>query len=564
MPPLLGGRYRLDKLIGGGGMGEVWQAHDSVLDRTVAIKIIRPHLAGDESVRARLRIEAQLTGKLHHPGIVDVFDYGEDEEDGKPVPFLVMPLIDGAPLSAVLAERGPLSTGETMAIVAEIAAALHTAHDAGIVHRDLKPGNILVTPDARVMLVDFGIAHAAGGEPLTQTGALIGTADYLSPEQAGGRPATPASDLYALGIVAYICLSGNLPFHRDSDIATALAHIQADPPALPETVPDEVAVLVNALLAKDPSERPASGTVVAQHAGALATSVPSPPGHAPELGGEPTMPVAAPAPGSTLPGIVERPVSVGEHQDAATLPGVPADVWDPPTPVDPPAGGSMVADEEVGRRRSPRRMVLLSSVVLVLLAAALGWMLLGSGAETVTVPDVDGKSQSVATDLLTTAGLKVKVHKVNVADAKAGEVVRQTPEGGAEVDKDSVVTLSVATGRVPVPVDMLVGETYDEAAARLDRIGLKATAAYASSDKTIGTVIGVDPTGTAKIGSTVTLTVSNGPAVQAPTDNKDKGKAKKEGKKNKGSGSGSTPETTAPTEPAPTTTSPTTGSDTTP
>ncbi len=223
-------------------MGEVWQGHDEVLDRTVAIKIIRPNLADDENVRARLRVEAQLAGKLHHPGIVNVFDYGEDEEDGKPVPFLVMPLIDGAPLSALLAERGSLSTGETMAIVAEIASALQVAHDAGIVHRDLKPGNILVTPDGRVMLVDFGIAHAAGGEPLTQTGALIGTADYLSPEQAAGRTATPASDLYSLGVVAYTCLSGNLPFHRESDIATALAHIQADTPALPETVPGEAGV----------------------------------------------------------------------------------------------------------------------------------------------------------------------------------------------------------------------------------------------------------------------------------------------------------------------------------
>ncbi len=302
-----------------------------MLDRVVAIKIIRPHLAGDENVRARLRVEAQLAGKLHHPGIVDVFDYGEDEEDGKPVPFLVMPLIDGAPLSALLAERGPLSTGETMAIVAEIAAALHTAHEAGIVHRDLKPGNILVTPDARVMLVDFGIAHAAGGEPLTQTGALIGTADYLSPEQAAGRTATPASDLYALGVVAYICLSGNLPFHRDSDIATALAHIQADIPRCRRPCPPR---------------RPASSTRCwprtraidrlgnrrraarrrTRHVGAIASwARPGPRRRAHHAG-------RRAAPGSTLPGIVERPVSVGAHDDPATLRG-PADVWDSPTPM---------------------------------------------------------------------------------------------------------------------------------------------------------------------------------------------------------------------------------------
>jgi serine/threonine-protein kinase len=563
MPPLLGGRYRLDKLIGGGGMGEVWEAHDDVLDRSVAIKIIRPNLADDENVRARLRVEAQLAGKLHHPGIVDVFDYGEDEEDGKPVPFLVMPLIDGAPLSALLAERSPLSTGESMAIVAEVAAALQVAHEAGIVHRDLKPGNILVTPDGRVMIVDFGIAHAAGGEPLTQTGALIGTADYLSPEQAAGRTATPASDLYSLGVVAYTCLSGNLPFHRDSDIATALAHIQNDAPALPETVPQEAAALVNALLSKDPTARPASGTVVAQHAGALATSVPSPPGHAPILGGEPTMPTAAAAPGNTLPGIVERPVNVGGHDavDPATLVGAPADgIEDPATRDDIPAGGSVVAAEHEHRRRSPRRMVLLSSAVLVLLAAGLGWMLLGGGTKTVAVPNVDGKSQSAATALLEDAGLKVQVRKVNVAKAKAGEVVRQTPAAGTEVDEESVVTLSVATGRVRIPVNKLEGETYDEAKARLKKLGLKANPLYAPSNETAGTVIDVDPSDTAKIGSTVTLTVANGVVVQAPSDNQGEDK-KKEDKKNNGTGgkakkSGTaTDPATSPT-PAPVTTTP--------
>jgi beta-lactam-binding protein with PASTA domain len=555
MPPLLGGRYRLDKLIGGGGMGEVWQAHDEVLDRSVAIKIIRPHLADDQNVRARLRVEAQLAGKLHHPGIVDVFDYGEDEEDGKPVPFLVMPLIDGAPLSAVLAERGQLSTGETMAVVAEIAAALQIAHEAGIVHRDLKPGNILVTPDGRVMLVDFGIAHAAGGEPLTQTGALVGTADYLSPEQAAGRTATFASDLYSLGVVAYTCLTGNLPFHRDSDIATALAHLQADTPDLPETVPERAAALVNDLLAKNPSERPSSATAAALAAATLATSVPSPPGHAPVMDGEPTKPTAADRPESTLPGIVERPVAVGarEVHDPATLVGTTA-AGLITNADDPPNGGSVVAAEHARRGRSPRRMALLSSAVIVLVAAALGWMLLGGGADPVVVPNVKGKAQSAATATLKAHGLAVEVRKVDVANAKAGEVVRQTPQAGAQVDDGSTVTLSVATGRVRIPVDELVGATYDEAAAVLDKLGLKAAARYAPSDKTAGTVTGADPRSTAKIGSTVTLTVANGFADPAPSD--DKGKDKKEKKDNsKKPDKGTTDPTTPPAEPTPTATS---------
>ena len=564
MPPLLGGRYRLDKLIGGGGMGEVWQAHDAVLDRPVAIKIIRPHLADDENVRARLRVEAQLAGKLHHPGIVDVFDYGEDEEDGKPVPFLVMPVIDGAPLSALLAERGSLSTGETMAIVAEIAAALQVAHEAGIVHRDLKPGNILVTPDGRVMLVDFGIAHAAGGQPLTQTGALIGTADYLSPEQASGRAATFASDLYSLGVVAYTCLSGNLPFHRDSDIATALAHLQSDAPALPDTVPEEAAAVVNSLLAKEPSDRPSSATAVAVQAAALATSVPSPPGHAPELSGEPTMPDAAAVPGSTLPGIVERPVSVGEHEDdsPATLVAAPVAAPTAAPAGDHGADGSVAAAEHARRMHSRRRRRLLSSVVVVLIAAALGWTLVATGPDAVAIPNVEGKSQSAATAHLENAGLKVEVRKVNIPRAKAGEVVRQTPAAGTEVDEDTVVTLSVATGRVRIPVDKIVGATYDEAVAELDRLGLKAVPNFDVSAEPVGTVIAVDPDSTVKIGSTVTLTVAVAPTEQGngngKGENKDKDDEEDKGNKDEDGGDQDDggDETTPTPTPTQTTTSP--------
>lgn len=552
-------------------MGEVWQAHDEVLDRSVALKIIRPHLADDENVRARLRIEAQLAGKLHHPGIVDVFDYGEDEEDGKPVPYLVMPLIEGAPLSALLAERGSLSAGETMAIVAEIAAALQVAHEAGIVHRDLKPGNILVTPDNRVMLVDFGIAHAAGGEPLTQTGALIGTADYLSPEQAAGRGATAASDLYSLGIVAYTCLTGNLPFHRDSDIATALAHLQDQAAPLPETVPAAAAALVTGMLAKEPVDRPASGTVVAQQAAELATSVPAPPGHAPVMSGEPTMPTAGAVPGDTLPGIVERPVTVGasvptdpDTQPTQAVPATQATQATQLTHVDSAAAGSAVAAEH-SERRSPRRMVLLSSAFVALVAAGLAWMMLGGGAKAVAVPDVDGKSQSAATAQLEKAGLEVEVRKVNVVKAKAGEVVRQTPAAGTEADEGSVVTLSVATGRVALPVDKLVGSTYDEAEAVLKKLGLDATAVYAPSNELAGTVIEVDPSRTAKNGSTVTLTVANGIPVPETDGEKGEGKKKDKGDKdtkgNQDSGTGSDEgdaDQDEEPDPAPTTTAPTT------
>ncbi|MCW2830083.1 MAG: serine/threonine protein kinase, partial [Aeromicrobium sp.] len=481
---MLGGRYRLDTLIGGGGMGEVWRAHDDVLNRSVAVKIIRPHLAEDANVRARLRVEAQLAGSLHHPGIVDVFDYGEDEEDGRAVPYLVMPLIDGAPLSAVLADRGTLSTGETMAVVAEVAAALQTAHDAGIVHRDLKPGNILVTPDARVLLVDFGIAQASGGEPLTQTGALVGTADYLSPEQARGRPATFASDLYSLGVVAHVCLTGELPFHRDTDVATAMAHLHDDPPGLPDSAPAEVSSLVGRLLAKEPDDRPASATAVALDAAPLATSVPTSPDSAPMLDGEPTMLDAAARPQASLPGIVQRPVDVAGPTGGTSATAGPSATADTGSPTSLIAPGAVALASQGAesdkpatgvehRRDSRRRAWLLGVLALALVAGALGWLLMGGGDE-VVVPDVEGMTQRAATARLESEGLKVTVEPVDVADRREGRVAEQDPQPGARVDQGSTVTLSVATGRVRIPVDKLEGSTYDEAVRLLDDLGLKA------------------------------------------------------------------------------------------
>ncbi|AXT85412.1 serine/threonine protein kinase [Aeromicrobium sp. A1-2] len=492
MSRILIGRYRLDRLIGGGGMGEVWQAHDGVLGRTVAIKIIRRHLADDPNVRARLRVEAQLAGSLHHPGIVEVYDYGEDEQDGHSVPFIVMPLIDGAPLSALLAERGTVSTGETMAIVAEIAAALGAAHDAGIVHRDLKPGNILVTPADRVMLVDFGIAHSPGGEPLTQTGALIGTADYLSPEQAAGRSATFASDLYSLGVVAHVCLAGSAPFHRDSDIATALAHIQDEPPGLPDTTPPEAVALVLGLLAKDPADRPSSAAAVVDAARALATSVPRPPG----ASAASAVPVA----------VTDRPET---HDD--TSPGQTSVLLtsDPSRPT----GGSLIAAEH---SRVPRRLVVLSSALIVLVAVALGWLLVRDDA--VVAPDLDGTTQTVATARLKSLGLSVRVDKVDVAGHEAGEVVGQDPKPGEEIASGSTVSIQVASGRVDIPVDDLLGASYETAAARLEELGLRPARVDAPSSAPAGTVSDVAPSTTAKIGGTVTLTVA---ATAAPVTQSD-------------------------------------------
>lgn len=260
-----GGRYELDSRIAIGGMGEVWEATDHVIGRTVAIKILKDEYMGDPGFLERFRAEARHAALVNHEGIASVFDYGE--EDGSA--FLVMELVPGEALSTILEREGSLSTDKTLDIVAQTAAALQAAHAAGLVHRDIKPGNLLITPDGRVKITDFGIARIADQVPLTATGQVMGTVQYLSPEQASGHPASPATDTYSLGIVAYECLAGKRPFTGESQVAIAMAQINEQPAPLPPTVAVPVQNLVMAMIAKKPEDRPASSAAVSRAAAAL-------------------------------------------------------------------------------------------------------------------------------------------------------------------------------------------------------------------------------------------------------------------------------------------------------
>jgi serine/threonine protein kinase len=260
-----GGRYELQSRIAIGGMGEVWQATDLVIGRTVAIKILKDEYLGDPGFLERFRAEARHAALVNHEGIANVFDYGE--EDGSA--FLVMELVPGEALSAILEREHVLSTDKVLDIVAQTAAALHAAHAAGLVHRDIKPGNLLITPDGRVKITDFGIARIADQVPLTATGQVMGTVQYLSPEQASGHPASPTTDIYSLGIVAYECLAGRRPFTGESQVAIAMAQINEAPPELPVTVSEPVRNLVFACIAKNPADRPASAAHLARAAQAL-------------------------------------------------------------------------------------------------------------------------------------------------------------------------------------------------------------------------------------------------------------------------------------------------------
>jgi len=267
---LLAGRYRLTDRIAAGGMGEVWRGEDVLLNRTVAVKLLPTGRAGDEAFLARFRAEARYAASLSHPGIARVYDYGESTEFGGA--YLVMELVNGEPLSAILARAGRLSPDATLDITGQAARALDAAHQAGIVHRDIKPGNLLVSSGGITKITDFGIAtaaRAAQAAHLTETGMVMGTAMYVSPEQATGAPVDAASDIYSLGVVAYECLAGHAPFTASEPLAIAYAHKHAPVPPLPPDVPPPVCDLIYDMLAKTPAGRPASAWVVADRADML-------------------------------------------------------------------------------------------------------------------------------------------------------------------------------------------------------------------------------------------------------------------------------------------------------
>ena len=260
-----GGRYELQSRIAIGGMGEVWQATDLVIGRLVAIKILKDEYLGDPGFLERFRAEARHAALVNHEGIANVYDYGEEEGSA----YLVMELVPGEPLSAVIEREKTLSIDKVLDIIAQTSAALQAAHSAGLVHRDIKPGNMLITPEGRVKITDFGIARIADQVPLTATGQVMGTVQYLSPEQASGHPASPSTDIYSLGIVAYECLAGKRPFTGESQVAIAMAQINEEPPPLPDTIAEPVRNLVYSCIAKKPADRPASAANLARAAQAL-------------------------------------------------------------------------------------------------------------------------------------------------------------------------------------------------------------------------------------------------------------------------------------------------------
>jgi eukaryotic-like serine/threonine-protein kinase len=295
----LGGRYRLDERIASGGMGDVWRCVDDVLGRTVAVKILLPSLLEEAGFTERFRVEARTMAAINHPGVVDVYDYGSDPRAGA---YLVMEYVEGDALSRTLARVGRLTPARTMALVAQAADALHSAHEMGVVHRDVKPGNLLVRPNGTLVLTDFGIARSAGAAQLTAAGSVLGTATYISPEQAMGEQATRLSDIYALGVVAYQCLAGRRPFEGENPLEIAMRHVREAPAPLPPDIPPAVRVIVERAMAKDPAARwptaSAFAAIARRTAGDLAATAPRSGG---QVASAPVTPGQPPRPGAHGP-----------------------------------------------------------------------------------------------------------------------------------------------------------------------------------------------------------------------------------------------------------------------
>jgi serine/threonine-protein kinase len=447
---MLGRRYALLEQIGAGGYSEVWRATDMVLARPVAIKLLHLGYAQQAEALTRFRAEAQHAGGLSHENIARVYDYGEPAPPQPP--FLVMELVAGPSLAGALAS-GPLDPARSLDIVAQTASGLHAAHLAGLVHRDIKPDNLLLAPGGLVKITDFGIAYAAESAPVTGTGQLVGTPGYLAPERAMGAPATAASDLYALGVVAYECLAGAPPFTGPA-LAVALAHRERPLPPLPGWVPADVAALVRELTAKDPADRPRSAGEVARRATQMAgRPVAGATAGAGAPPGDPAFTVAEQVTG--YPAVAPGPVTAPTQDLAA-----------PPMPAHRHARGRYAVPGSWWRRLTarPGRAALPAAGVTLLIAAAflLGSLIqdgpaprastAGPGSARVTTVEVKpgpliGQPVSVAAQRLRQQGLSVRIVWRHSGEQSPGTVLSVSPVGKRAIGSLVTVTGAVAPGQ---------------------------------------------------------------------------------------------------------------------
>jgi len=485
-PRTYSGRYELTHLIARGGMAQVYRAMDRQLERPVALKVLFPELSVDRTFVERFRREAQAAANLSHPNIVPVFDWGED--DGSY--FIVMEYVEGRPLSAVLRDPQPMPPRQIATIGAGVAAALAFAHRHGVVHRDVKPGNVLITPDGDVKVTDFGIARAMNTEEsLTQTGAVMGTAAYFSPEQAEGKGVDSRSDIYSLGVVLYEMAVGRPPFTGDSPVAVASKHVR-DMPVLPReanpTVPPALEAVIMKSMAKNPDDRYGSAEELRADLLRFADG----------------RPVEAADPGLTSVMTAAVAATQAVPMTTGRTMAIPAGA----------AASPSLEDQE--RKKRTRNLIILLVVLLVALAIIAFFLLRSVGVfgSNVTVPNVVGLTASQATQTLHNDNLTVGTSTVRASSTAKGEVLSTDPKSGASVSKNSAVSLVVSGGpNIPtVEVPTVTGKQLTQAIAALQAANLGYTIHDVTSNQSVGTVLSQDPAGGTKTLEThkVTLTVS--------------------------------------------------------
>src|ERR1700753_4064415 len=494
-PRLLGDRYELDGVVGRGGMAEVYRAHDIRLDRTVAIKTLRTDLARDQTFQAGFRGEAQPAPSLNHPSSVAVYDAGEDMTDGIPVPYIVMEYVDGRTVRDLLQADHRLLPERALEIIGAVLGALAVSHESGIVHRDIKPGNVMVTRAGDIKVMDFGIARAMSDNQatMTQTAQVIGTAQYLSPEQARGERVDARSDLYSPGCRMYELLTGRPPFTGDSPVAIAYQHVRENPvpPSVVDPdIPSWADAIVLKAMAKDPADRYQSAAEMRMDVQRAMNG----------------MAVSA----STRLDSYGRTQAMG----GATM------MANPTTSVPPYQYGDQTDHGGEPPRRSYRALLWVLGLLVVLGAVgALAYLLFGGGGKTSAVPLVTGELQAKAEQQITQAHLKSTVVDQANSTVKKGYVIKKNPSEGNNVPQNPVWTLYVSNGPQQVTVPNVVGESSSTAQSTLSGKGLNVKqVADPTSTEAKGTVTKQSPAGDASVspGTTVTIYVSGG-AVTVPS-----------------------------------------------
>jgi eukaryotic-like serine/threonine-protein kinase len=507
----ISGRYRIIKLIGGGGMANVYLAHDMILDREVAIKMLRMDFANEEEFIKRFQREAQSATSLVHPNIVSIYDVGEEDD----LYYIVMEYVQGMTLKQYIQQHSPVGVDQALEIMKQLTLAISHAHQNHIVHRDIKPHNILVDEEGTVKITDFGIAMALSATSITQTNSVLGSVHYLSPEQARGGMATKKSDIYSLGIVMFELLTGRLPFSGESAVSIALKHLQSETPSLRRwnsDIPQSVENIVLKATAKDPFRRYES---LEEMDDDLATALD------PERMDEPKFSVPMDDEATkAIPVITDDKGSsnlddtiIHTQSSPETKPAKPVKAAEDAKP----AKGKKEKTKKKSKRKWPVLIISLFFLLILLGVAAVTVVPELLGPKEIEVPKVEGKEQAEAVSIIVTAGFAVgETKKMSSEEIPEGQVIKTNPKEGRMANEGSSVDIYLSTGKKKVEVEDYKGKNFEEVASRLEEEGYTVKKEEEpSNDEEEGTIIEQDPSpGDEVVASetTITLTVSTGPS----------------------------------------------------